>query len=113
MQRITRNASNQVPDTRVWGTGFLGDDFMIRVVNVFLLGLMIISAFCLINRRYQTRVDYARLAVLKNQADFLNKEFTRLEIEAGTFSSNLVLQNVAVNKLGLIQADKNHIVGIK
>ncbi|MDQ5920437.1 MAG: hypothetical protein QG673_493 [Pseudomonadota bacterium] len=83
------------------------------MINILLLSLVIYSAFCLVNKRYQSRIDHARLAALKNQADVLNKEYTKLELEEGTFSSNLVLQDFAVNKLGLIQPDKNHIIGIK
>lgn len=76
------------------------------------MGVMF-SAFSLINKRYQSRIDYAKLAALKNQADVYNKEFTKLELEEGTFSSNLVLQDFAINKLGLVQPDKTHIIGIK
>ena len=86
---------------------------MIRLVNVFLLMAVIFSAFNLVNKRFQSRIDSARLAALKNQADFYDKEYTKLELEEGTFSSNLVLQDYALNKLGLIQADKNHIIGVK
>ncbi|MBP9743370.1 MAG: cell division protein FtsL [Burkholderiales bacterium] len=86
---------------------------MLRVVNLLMLAVLIYSAFCLVNQRYQSRIDHARLAALKNQADMFNREYTKLELEEGTFSSNLVLQDFAVNKLGLIQPDKNHIIGMK
>jgi cell division protein FtsL len=86
---------------------------MLRVINLLLLIGVIFSAFNLVNKRFQSRIDYARLAALKNQADFYDKEYTKLELEEGTFSSDLVLQDFAVNKLGLIQADKAHIIGMK
>ena len=86
---------------------------MLRAINLMLLIGVIFSAFSLVNKRFQSRIDYARLAALKNQTDVYNKEYTKLELEEGTFSSNLVLQDVAMNKLGLIQADKAHIIGIK
>ena len=86
---------------------------MLRILNILLLGGVVYSAFCLVNLRYQARQDYTKLAVLKAQADDLNKEYTCLQLEEGTFSSNLVLQDFAVNKLGLVEADKAHIVGIK
>lgn len=86
---------------------------MLRIINLLLLAVVIFSAFRLIDKRYQSRIDSARLAALKNQSDMLNKEYTKLELEEGTFSSNLVLQDFAINKLKLIQADKNHIIGVK
>ena len=85
---------------------------MIRIVNLLLLLIVMFSAFCLINKRYQSRIDYARLDALKDQADIYNKEYTKLELEEGTFSSNLVLQNLA-NNLKLIKPDQNHIIGMK
>lgn len=86
---------------------------MLRAINLMLLIGVIFSAFSLVNKRFQSRIDYARLSALKNQTDVYNKEYTKLELEEGTFSSNLVLQDVAMNKLGLIQADKTHIIGMK
>ena len=86
---------------------------MLRIFNVLLLIGVIFSAFNLINKRFQSRIDSARLAALKNQADFYDKEYTKLELEEGTFSSNLVLQDFAVHKLGLVEADKMHIIGMK
>lgn len=74
---------------------------------------MIISAFSLISKRYQSRLHYARLDELKTQTEELEQEYSRLQIEEGTYSSNLVLQDVAQNKLNLIQPAKQNIVGIK
>ena len=86
---------------------------ILRIINLILLVTTIISAFYLIHQRYISRINYAQLITLKNQKDYLDKEYTKLELEEATFSSNLVLQNYALNKLGLIVADKNHIIGMK
>ncbi len=86
---------------------------MLRIINLLILCGVLFSAFSLVNKRFQSRIDYARLSALKNQTDVYNKEYTKLELEEGTFSSNLVLQDFALNKLGLIQADKTHIIGMK
>ena len=83
------------------------------MLNLLLLCGVVYSAFCLVSQRYQSRIDYAKLAALKNQTEMFEKEYTKLELEEGTFSSNLVLQDFAIHKLGLIQVDKNHIIGIK
>ncbi|MCC2644601.1 MAG: hypothetical protein K0R49_912 [Burkholderiales bacterium] len=86
---------------------------MLRIVNIVLIVLVIVSAFSLIKERYQSRLHYARLDNLKTQAEELNKEYSRLQIEEGTYSSNLVLQDVAVHRLNLVQPTKQNIVGIK
>jgi cell division protein FtsL len=77
------------------------------------VGIMLVSAFFLISKRYDSRQHYAKLATLKTQSEKLNQEYTRLQIEEGTYSSNLVLQDVAVRKLKLVQPAKQNIVEIK
>lgn len=86
---------------------------MLRWLNFILLGVMLVSAFILISMRYQSRVHYDLLSRLKTEAKLLNQEYSRLQIEEGMYSSNVVLQEVALNKLGLIQPNKQNIVGIK
>lgn len=86
---------------------------MLRIVNIILIVVVIVSAFSLIGTRYQSRLHYAMLDSLKTQTGDLNKEYSRLQIEEGTYSSNLVLQDVAMHKLNLIQPTKQQIVGIK
>ena len=86
---------------------------IIKSINIILLIGVIVSAFMLVTQRYSARLDYNNLAQLQKSADVLNKEYSRLQIEVGTYSSNLVLQDVAYNKLGLVAPDPKHIVEIK
>lgn len=86
---------------------------VLRGINLLLILVAIISAFFLINKRYDSRTDYTMLNNLQTQAEELNREYTKLQLEEGTYSSNLVLQDFAVNKLGLIAPDNQHIVEIK
>lgn len=67
----------------------------------------------LISKRYQSRLHYITLTKLRDQETNLNKEFTRLELEEGTYSSNLVLQDFALNKLNLVQPNKQTIMELK
>jgi cell division protein FtsL len=71
-----------------------------------------LSAFLLVNKRYQSRIDYGQLARLQRHEEELNKEYTRLQLEEGTYSSRLVLQSFALNQLNLIEPDKNHIMEV-
>ena len=86
---------------------------MLRILNIILIGSVVYFAFSLVNLRYQSRVEYTKFEELKNEAEIMDKEYTKLQLEEGTFSSNLVLQDYAINKLGLIQPDKAHIIGMK
>lgn len=86
---------------------------MLKVINLILIIVVLVSAFTLISKRYQSRLHYAKLATLKSQSEDLNQEYSRLQIEEGTYSSNLVLQDVAMNKLNLVQPNKQNIVGMK
>lgn len=82
-------------------------------INLVLIIAVIVISFLLISKRYQSRVHYTRLDNLQRQAESLNHEYSRLQIERGMYSSNLVLQNVAIHKLNLIQPAHQNIVRIK
>lgn len=86
---------------------------IIRIINVILLSIVMMSAFMLITKRYESRIGYETLSQMQHHAENLNKEYTRLQLEEGTYSSNLVLQDFALKRLGLIEPDKNHIVEVK
>ncbi len=86
---------------------------IIKSVNIVLLIVILVYAFMLVSQRYTARLEYNRLATLQRVAEGLNKDYTKLQIEAGTYSSGLVLQDIAYNKLGLVVPDSKHIVEIK
>ena len=83
---------------------------MLRIVNLVLIIVVIANCIKLVNQCYQTRVKYAILEKLKNQNKAYENEYTQLELEEGTFASNLIIKDFAIDKLGLVQADKNHII---
>lgn len=86
---------------------------ILKIANLVILCFVVTNAFWLINKRFETRNDYKHLALLNNSALEMNKEYTRLQIEEGTFSSDLILQNFAKNKLGLVDPDKKLTVIMK
>lgn len=86
---------------------------ILKITNLVVLCFVITNAFWLINKRFQTRNDYTYLSSLHNKAIEMNKEYSRLQIEEGTFSSDLILQNFAKNKLGLIEVDNKHIMSLE
>jgi len=88
-------------------------DNVLKVFNLVLVAVLIGSAFKLINQRFQARSYYMQLSQLQNKMDGINKEYTRLEIEEGTYSSDLAVQDYALHNLGLVEADKQHILELK
>lgn len=86
---------------------------MLRVCNLILMVSILITAFFLIGQRYISRQYYMQLNSLQNQADNLNKEYTKLQLEDGTYSSGLAINDFAAKNLGLVQPDQKHIVDIK
>ncbi|AUR51147.1 cell division protein FtsL [Aquella oligotrophica] len=88
-------------------------DNVLKLFNLLLVAILIGSAFKLINQRFQARSYYMQLSQLQNKMDGINKEYTRLEIEEGTYSSGLAVQDYALHNLGLVEADKQHILELK
>ena len=74
---------------------------------------ILITSFFIINQRYLARQLYMQLNSLQNQAENLNKEYTRLQLEEGTYSSGLAVNDFAAKNLGLVQPDQKHVVDIK
>lgn len=86
---------------------------IIRTINIILLISAIIYGCFLVKQRYASRLHYTQLENLQKEHNRLNADYTRLQLEAGTYSSRLVLQDFAFNKLGLVSPDPKHIVGVK
>jgi cell division protein FtsL len=86
---------------------------VLRIINLLLVAVLLGNAFYLTRERYIARLGYMQLAELQTKAEVLNKEFTRLELEDGTYSSSLMIQDYALHNLGLIPADKQHTVELQ
>jgi cell division protein FtsL len=85
---------------------------MIRSINFFLIIAAIVLACYLVTSRYVYRVYSNRLANLQTQAVSIMHEYSRLQIEDATYSSNIILAKLAAKQLHLVQADKLHVVGL-
>lgn len=85
----------------------------IRLCNLIILFAVIICACLLIRQRYQTRLDYILLNETNTACDNLNKEHTKLQLEVGTFSSDLILEDFAIHKLALIEPSNKQKMELK
>lgn len=81
---------------------------------MLLILAVIVITFILIGERYQLRINYAKFGKIRSQAEKLNLEYTQLQLEYGTYSSNsMLLQNMSKNKLDLIQPNSSQIMEMK
>ena len=78
-----------------------------------LIIVMIVYGVMLVTQRYKARLHYTKLENLQKQSQAVEQEYTKLQLEAGTYSSGLVLQSFAYKKLGLVAPDPKRIVGVK
>ncbi len=86
---------------------------LVKIINFILFVTIIIYGCMLTHQRYKARLDYMKLESLQMEASEYNQNYTRLRLEIGTYSSNLVLQDFAFKKLGLVTPDAKHIIGVK
>ena len=86
---------------------------ILRGVNLVLLVLLLITAFLLVTERYSARKLYGYIGRLQDESIKLNLEYTKLQVEYGTYSSKLNLQSYALKNVGLIVADKQHVMELK
>ncbi len=86
---------------------------MLRLINLLLVIGVLITAFFIVNQRFIARKYYMQLNTLQNKANDLNQEYTRLQLEEGTYSSGLAINDFAAKNLGLVQPDQKHIVDLK
>jgi cell division protein FtsL len=78
-----------------------------------LLVVVVVGGGLLVSQRYKSRLHYMKLEELKKAAYQYDQNYTKLQLELGTYSSGLVLQDIAYNKLGLVTPDNKHIIGTK
>lgn len=75
-------------------------------------GLVFISALKVVETRHQTRLLVVELQGMKNQHDELEREWTRLLLEQGTWSIHGRVEQIARNRLNMTvppPADMKHI----
>ena len=86
---------------------------ILRITNLILLAVLIVSAFLLVSERYNARILYGRIGKLENEAKVYNLDYSKLQIENAMYSSHLNLQSYALKEAGLIVADKQRVMELK
>lgn len=74
-------------------------------LNIVLLAVAIACALAVITSQHRARRIFSELESAQATAQKLNEEFTQLQLEQGTWSTNKRVESVASRKLGMRQAD--------
>ncbi len=86
-----------------------GRSFFLMLLVMCVLG----SALMLIYTKHQSRRLHTTLQQLQNSKDALHIEWTRLLLEQGTLSSDVRIESIAREKLGMIVPTPNPEMVIK
>lgn len=88
-------------------------DKVIKVSNLLMIISFVVIGTYLISERFSARDKYAYVAKLQNDQDKLNREYTKLLLEYGTYSSELAIQGYASSKAGMVAPTKDQIIEMK
>lgn len=86
---------------------------MLRVVNVFLVGMLMISALAVIHAKHRNRMLYVELRELQSVRDNLNVDWGRLQLEQSTWATHSRIEAVARKKLGMRNLNYGEVIILK
>lgn len=80
---------------------------------IVLLPLVVLSALMVVYVKYQSRVLFTQLKQETRSQDVLEVEWSRLQLEQTTWSSNARIEKIAKKQLGLQAPKAEQIIFIK
>jgi len=88
---------------------YTGQSLSLTLLVLCVLG----SALTLVYTKHQSRRLHTTLQQLQNSKDTLHAEWTKLLLEEGTLSSDILVEKIAREKLGMIVPPNNQVMVIK
>lgn len=86
---------------------------MLRITNVILIVMMMVSAISVIYAKHRNRMLYVEFRELENVRDDLNVDWGRLQLEQSTWATNSRIEAVARKKLGMRNINYGEVVIVK
>ena len=86
---------------------------MLRVVNVALVVLLMVSALGVVYAKHRNRMLYVELRELQTVRDNLNVDWGRLQLEQSTWATHSRVEAVARKKLGMRNIDYGEVMILK
>ena len=86
---------------------------MLRIANVILIVVMMVSAISVIYAKHRNRMLYVELRELQSVRDNLNVDWGRLQLEQSTWATNSRVEAVARKKLGMRNLNYGEVIIVK
>ena len=86
---------------------------MLRIVNVILIVMMMVSAISVIYAKHRNRMLYVEFRELESIRDDLNVDWGRLQLEQSTWATHSRIEAVARKKLGMRNINYGEVVIVK
>ena len=86
---------------------------MLRIVNVSLIVLVMVSAIGVIYAKHRNRMLYVELRQLQSARDDLNVDWGRLQLEQSTWATHSRIEAVARKKLGMRTLNYGEVIILK
>jgi len=86
---------------------------VLKVINLLLLIVLVVSGLFLVSQRFKTRVLYTNLNNLYKEQVVFNDEYTKLQLEYGTYTSDYVINQFSQKNVSLHQIKQQDVIYIK
>lgn len=87
---------------------------MTRLVVLGLLSLaVLLSALGVVMARHESRKVFVEIEELQKTRDNLNEEWGKLQLEEGTWGTNVRVEELARTKLGMVMPSPDQIVVVR
>lgn len=86
---------------------------MLRVINIALVALLMVSALGVIYAKHRNRMLYVELRELQVVRDNLNVDWGRLQLEQSTWATHSRVEAVARKKLGMRNINYGEVMIVK
>ena len=86
---------------------------MLRVINLALVVLLMVSALGVVYAKHRNRMLYVELRELQAVRDNLNVDWGRLQLEQSTWATHSRVEAVARKKLGMRNIDYGEVMILK
>ena len=86
---------------------------MLRVVNIALVALMMVSALGVVYAKHRNRMLYVELRDVQTARDDLNVDWGRLQLEQSTWATHSRVESVARKKLSMRNINYGEVIIVK
>jgi cell division protein FtsL len=85
-----------------------------QVITILVLtGLVLVSAFAVIDAKHESRKRFAQLQALEKERDKMDVEWGQLQLEQSTWATHSRVEQIARKQLQMVIPDTKSIVIVK